>query len=112
MANAALLLPLGPVEPCGLVILEAMAVGIPVLVPARGGTGIIVEHGISGFQFRANDEKNLAFWLIKLQQVSPQLLNSVVSNARKILKSRFSEQRGIAAYRYLFNKGNSVRVKK
>ncbi len=111
MANSDLLLHLCPVEPFGLVILEAMAVGIPVLVPDRGGTGIIVEHGISGFQFRANDKNDLAFWLIKLQQASPQLLNSVVSNARKTLKSRFSEQRGIAAYRYLFNKGNSVRVK-
>ncbi len=103
MADSDLLLHLCPVEPFGLVILEAMAVGIPVLVPDRGGTGIIVKHGISGFQFRANDEKDLALWLVKLQQAPAELLNSVVNNAHATLTSRFSEQRGIAAYRCLLN---------
>ncbi len=101
MADSDLLLHLCPVEPFGLAILEAMAVGIPVLVPDRGGTRTLVKHGISGFQFRANDEKDLALWLIKLQQAPAELLNSVVNNAHKKLASRFSEQRGIAAYRSL-----------
>ncbi len=103
MANSDLLLHLCPVEPFGMVILEAMAVGIPVLVPDRGNTATLVQHNISGFQFSANDEKNLAYWLIKLQQASTDLLNYIVNNAHKTLTSQFSEHRGISAYRRLLN---------
>ncbi len=106
MANSDLLLHLCPVEPFGLAILEAMAVGIPVLVPDRGGTSIIVKHGISGFQFRANDKNDLADWLIELQQAPAHLLNYIVNNAHKTLTSQFSEQRGIAAYRRLMKSPN------
>ena len=103
MANSDLLLHLCPVEPFGLAILEAMAVGIPVLVPDRGGAKTLVQHGISGFQFSADDEKDLALWLLKLQKSPAQLLNQIVSNAQNTLKSRFSEQKGIAAYNDLLN---------
>ena len=105
MANSDLLLHLCPTEPFGLVILEAMAVGIPVLVPNQGGTKTLVEHGISGFQFNANDKKDLALCLLKLRQTSPELLNYVVKNAHNKLKSRFSERKGIDAYRKLVNSG-------
>ena len=103
MAASDLLLHLCPVEPFGLVILEAMAVGIPVLVPDRGGTGAIVKHQVSGFQFSANDEKDLARWLVKLRQAPAKLLNSIINNAYEMLKSRFSEQRGMSAYQLLVN---------
>ena len=103
MANSDLLLHLCPVEPFGLAILEAIAVGLPVLVPNRGGVKTLVQHGISGFQFNADNTEDLAFWLFKLQETPAQLLNQVVSNAQKTLKSRFSEQKGIAAYNGLLD---------
>ncbi len=105
MANSDLLLHLCPVEPFGLVILEAMAVGLPVLVPDQGGTKNLVENGISGFQFNANDKKDLALCLLNLRQTSPELLNYTIDNARKKLKSQFSERKGIEAYRQLINSG-------
>jgi glycosyltransferase involved in cell wall biosynthesis len=105
MANSDLLLHLCPVEPFGLAILEAMAVGLPVLVPDQGGTKTLVENGISGFQFRANDQQDLARCLLKLQQTSPELLNFVVKNARKNLESQYSELKGINAYRLLIDFG-------
>lgn len=101
MANSDLLLHLCPVEPFGLVILEAMAVGLPVLVPNQGGTKALVEDGISGFQFLANDPKDLARYLLKLQHSPPELLNSIVKNARKTLESEYSDLKGINAYRRL-----------
>lgn len=106
IANSDLLLHLCPVEPFGLVILEAMAVGIPVLVSNQGGTDLIVEHGISGFKFTANNEKDLALWLTQLEKAPAEVLNFVVENARIIVEKRFSERRGIAAYQYLLKNTN------
>ena len=103
MADCDLFLHLCPVEPFGLAILEAMAVGLPVLVPDRGGTKTLVTNGVSGFHFNANDKIDLAFRLLKLQHASPELLNGVVGNARQNLLSQYSEEKGIAAYRQLFN---------
>jgi len=103
MANSDLLLHLCPVEPFGLAILEAMAVGLPVLVPDRGGAKALVQHGVSGFKFKANNEKDLALCLLKLRHASPELLNYIVKNAQKTLKNKFSERQGIDAYLKLIN---------
>jgi glycosyltransferase involved in cell wall biosynthesis len=35
-------------ESFGLVALEAMACGVPVIATSRGGTGELIEHGVSG----------------------------------------------------------------
>ena len=103
MANYDLLLHLCPVEPFGLAILEAMAVGLPVLVPNQGGTKDLVKHNISGFQFNANDKNDLARCLTELQQTSPESLNSIVKNAYQTAASQYSEEQGIAAYHQLFD---------
>ena len=62
-----------------------------------------IENGISGFQFNADDKTDLAHCLLKLQQISPELLNTVVRNAQKTLESNYSEPKGINAYRQLLN---------
>ena len=101
MANSDLLLHLCPVEPFGLVILEAMAVGIPVLVPNQGGASSIVEPEVSGFHFTANDPLDLAHCLLKLRQAPADLLNKMVTNAHQRLTSQFSQSRGVISYRQL-----------
>jgi glycosyltransferase involved in cell wall biosynthesis len=60
IARSDLLLHTCPVETFGLVVLEAMAGDVPVLVPDAGGTDIVVEAAVSGFKFRANDAAHLA----------------------------------------------------
>ncbi len=47
-------------EPFGLVTLEAMAAGVPVVVSNSGGSPEIVRDGVEGFLFAPGDEKNLA----------------------------------------------------
>ena len=101
LANADLLVHLCPVEPFGIAILEAMAAGIPVLVPDTGGASTLVEAGVSGFHFRAEDADDLAKRLLELTQAQPEQLNQVVQAAREVLTTRFSATRGIAEYRRL-----------
>jgi glycosyltransferase involved in cell wall biosynthesis len=101
LAAADLLVHLCPVEPFGIAILEAMAAGIPVLVPDTGGASTLVEEGVSGFHFRAEDVDDLAKRLLDLTQAEPEQLNQVVIAAREALATRFSATRGIAEYRNL-----------
>ncbi len=53
-------------EPFGLVMLEAMAVGRPVVTPAAGGGLEIVAHGETGLHYMPGDEKALAQVLLEL----------------------------------------------
>lgn len=101
LATADLLVHLCPVEPFGLAIIEAMAANIPVLVPDTGGAANLVEDGVSGFRFHANDVNHLANRLLALMNTPPQILNRVVEGARQSLMTRFSAERGLAQYRQL-----------
>lgn len=47
-------------EPFGQVVVEAIANGVPVVVPDQGGPAEIVEHGTSGLTYRAGDARALA----------------------------------------------------
>jgi glycosyltransferase involved in cell wall biosynthesis len=47
-------------EPFGLVVVEAMALGIAVVVSDSGGPAEIVEDGVSGLHFRTGDPASLA----------------------------------------------------
>ncbi len=101
-AQSDLLVHTCPTEPFGLVILEAMAAHIPVLVPDEGGAGSIIEDGKTGFKFRANDPNDLAAKLSELRTADPRLLNQVVANAAQALSTRFSATASLARYRALF----------
>ena len=46
-------------EPLGLVALEAIVRGVPVIASASGGLGEVVEHGVSGLLFPNGDEDAL-----------------------------------------------------
>jgi glycosyltransferase involved in cell wall biosynthesis len=102
-AKADLLLHLCPTEPFGLVILEAMAANLPVLVPDAGGAGGIVEDGINGFKFRAGDPDDLARRLISLRKACPQMLNRITAGGRDSLATRFSAEASGKTYRRLFS---------
>lgn len=94
-----------PAEPFGLAILEAMVAGVPVVVPDSGGAGALVDHGVSGFRFSANDPEALAACLRHLQTAPADLLNRVVRGGRSALATRFSPEQRIADYRRLLHGG-------
>ena len=53
-------------EPFGQVVVEAIANGVPVVVPDEGGPAEIVQHGTSGLVYRAGDPDSLAQRLAEL----------------------------------------------
>jgi glycosyltransferase involved in cell wall biosynthesis len=98
LADSDLLLHLCPVEPFGLAILEAMAAGLPVLVPDAGGAAGLVEPGVSGFHFRADDPDDLARVLASLAAAPAQRLNAVIARADARLRSHYSDRAGLDRY--------------
>ncbi|MGE0081407.1 MAG: glycosyltransferase family 4 protein [Thiohalomonadaceae bacterium] len=57
-------------ETFGLVLVEAMRAGVPVVGSDRGGVPEIIEHGESGMLFRSGDGEHLYAQLLRLQQDS------------------------------------------
>lgn len=76
-------------EPFGIVALEAMASGTPVVVTDVGGLSEIVEDGTTGIKVPAADEEALAQALMKLMQ-DHALAEKLCKNADKVIKSQFS----------------------
>ncbi len=95
-------------EPFGLVILEAMAARIPVLVPDEGGSSEIVEHGITGLKFKANDPNSLAQEIDHLRHMPPEQLNALTSSAEKRLLERFSCEARVLEYARIIDENGRI----
>jgi glycosyltransferase involved in cell wall biosynthesis len=103
LAKSDLLLHTCPVEAFGLAVLEAMTVNLPTLVPDRGGTGMLVRDGDTGFTYHADDADHLAARLVELKNAPASLLNQIATNAHRSVSARFSAESSIAKYRRLFS---------
>jgi glycosyltransferase involved in cell wall biosynthesis len=104
LAASDLLLHLCPTEPFGLAILEAMAAQVPVLLPNQGGAAGLIEAGISGLHFQANDAHDLVRQLSYLQSAKADDLNKLVGNAHQRLLQQYSSSVRLNDYRTLFEK--------
>jgi D-inositol-3-phosphate glycosyltransferase len=82
-------------EPFGLVAIEAMAAGTPVIASNVGGLQHTVVHGETGFLVPPCDFKALAIAIHSLLQ-NPTLKESYGNAAQNWVQSRFSTQ-GVAA---------------
>jgi glycosyltransferase involved in cell wall biosynthesis len=69
-------------EPFSMVMLEALALGVPVLASKAGGPGDVLEPGINGWFFRPDDVDDLARQLARL--VESDALRSVRIKADSI----------------------------
>jgi glycosyltransferase involved in cell wall biosynthesis len=70
-ANAyAFLMPIRWPEPFGMVIVEALAAGTPVLAFAHGAAPEIVDHGETGFL--VDDEDEMAAMVAKVGEIAPE----------------------------------------
>lgn len=81
-------------EAFGIVGLEAMAYGKPVIGFNRGGVSTWLKDGVNGFLIRKEDTKGLIFALDRL--LNDEVLYTQMSrNAFQLLKAEFSEQNHI-----------------
>ena len=98
LARADLLLHTCPEEPFGLVLLEAFAAGVPVLVPNSGGAGDIVHEGVNGWRFSANNAVALGQRLQVLATMPAPQLNAMAAGGHASLLQTFAPAHQVALY--------------
>lgn len=89
------------VEPFGLVMVEAMAAGVPVVATATGGAREIVEDGVTGKLVPVGDADALAVGVIALLKDEPKRLG-MGEQARVRAQERFSLERMVAETEALY----------
>jgi glycosyltransferase involved in cell wall biosynthesis len=96
-------------ELLGLVVLEAMASGTPVVSSRLGGLPEVVHHGLTGFLVEPGNVAELRERLAQLLH-DPPLARRLGRNARELVLERFTWQacamRCLAAYGELLNPPN------
>ncbi len=76
-------------EPFGIVALEAMLSGTPVVVSDIGGLNEIVDHGINGMKSYAGNANSLADSILSLL-FDPKLCDTVTQNAKSKVKAEYN----------------------
>jgi L-malate glycosyltransferase len=89
------------VEPFGLVALEAMACGVPVLSTASGGTAELIRHDENGWLVPVGDEAALAMAMINLVE-NPSRLKRLADQGRRDIRQSFGAARYIADLHSLY----------
>lgn len=72
-------------EPFGIVALEGMAAGVPVVTSDAGGLRDFVEHGVTGITTYAGDAASLAWGLLEVLR-NPDLANRLKETAYNKVK--------------------------
>lgn len=86
-----------PAEPMGRTVLEAQLAGVVAVVPDSGGSAELVEEGVTGFLYKADDPVSLAACLTLLAE-DPQLRESVTAVARATARKATDVDAYAAAY--------------
>jgi glycosyltransferase involved in cell wall biosynthesis len=85
-----------PWEPFGIVALEAMAVGLPIVVPNAGGIREILDTGEGGLLYPALDDRALSQAMIMLAR-DLNLRKAMKEAGRRIVEERFSVEQYLRA---------------
>ncbi|MBC7727443.1 MAG: glycosyltransferase family 4 protein [Microbacteriaceae bacterium] len=88
-------------EPFGMVAVEAMHIGVPVVAAAHGGLLNIVEHGVNGLLFKPRDPVALADAIARLAD-DPTWRRSLGTAGRLHQQQHFSLERQVLAVERLY----------
>lgn len=97
-------------EPFGLVALEAMASGTPVVAAACDGLAEIIEHGVDGWLVPTGDEETLVASIVSLSQ-EPALRAQLAEQGKKKVASRFSADRYVAELQAFYRSSAELKSK-
>lgn len=104
LANSGILILPSRREGFGVVLIEAMAAGVPVIGSNTGGITDIIQDGYSGLKFPKGDYEKLSS-LIYLLLADKELYRKLSLNARRFVKDNFSSdiiiKRHVALYETL-----------
>lgn len=76
-------------EPFGIVALEAMAAGVPVVVSDSGGFAEVVEHDVSGTTTYAGDVNSLAWGIDRVLRDRSRAMR-LAEHAKSVVSTKFS----------------------
>lgn len=90
-------------ESFGLVLLEAMACGVPGIGTNVGGIPEVIEHGKTGYIVEEGDIEGAAAQIVQLLQDVPKLAQFKEAS-KEAVQSRFSSSSIVAQYEALYEK--------
>jgi len=79
-------------EPFGIVALEAMAVGCPVVVSNIGGLAEVVKHRENGIHIYSNNSESTAWGILEILE-NPQTARQYVAVAQEMVRQDFNWRR-------------------
>ena len=93
-----------------MVLLEAAAIGLPIVATDVGGNREAFQEGQSGFLVRPRDAQALADGMLKLMQLSPQARAEMGVAARRFIVEKYDLETVVTQWEQLYAKLLSARV--
>lgn len=90
-------------EAFGLVLTEALYLGVPVVATRVGGIPEIVEHGVNGLLVPPADSRALADAIVKLLE-DPQRRKEMAGAGRGKIEDRFNFEAMVRAYEQIYDR--------
>jgi glycosyltransferase involved in cell wall biosynthesis len=97
-----LLLPIQWEEPFGLVMIEAMACGTPVIAFGRGSVPEIIKDGKTGFICKPNDLNSIVRAVKKIYQMPEAEYKKMRNNCHEHVKKNFTTEKMVDNYEKIY----------